>query len=262
MLGVLIPSLTTTSPLPAISDKTSTSGFLVALNELLGGDSNESNSKQMQKREKSPADAARRIWIFLGCDNNNNDCDSNQNNYNNKNYNNNNHDDNDETNNNTSSTTISDNNCSNNSIFFLDSDSNGYNNGNNIYGDSNNNNNKNIIIFTVVIIMDSDNVSKANNNNNNSSNNNINSNNNKNDNNNSKDSNSDHSNDNANLLFIFPFCRVSVACVFVKLIQVVLIYRLVRLSFFSSNRTWLFFPSISFLSHAGKKNSYGETPYY
>ena len=40
-LGVLIPSLTTTSPLPVISDKASTSGFLVAFNKLLGGDSNE-----------------------------------------------------------------------------------------------------------------------------------------------------------------------------------------------------------------------------
>ena len=48
--SLLIPSLTTTTPLLAISDKTSTSGFLVALNELLGGDSNEPNSKQTQKR--------------------------------------------------------------------------------------------------------------------------------------------------------------------------------------------------------------------
>ena len=47
--------------------KTRTSGFLVARNQLLGGDSNESNSsKQQQRDEKSPADATR--WFFLGCD--------------------------------------------------------------------------------------------------------------------------------------------------------------------------------------------------
>lgn len=57
MLRVLIPSLTTTSPLTAISDKASASSFLVARNQLLGGDSNEPiNSTQ---REKLPADAAR-----------------------------------------------------------------------------------------------------------------------------------------------------------------------------------------------------------
>ena len=67
MLGVLIPSQTTTSPLPAISDKTSTSGFLVALNELLGGDSNEPIQANAKTREKSPVDAARQIF-FLGCD--------------------------------------------------------------------------------------------------------------------------------------------------------------------------------------------------
>ena len=54
---MLIPSLTTTSRLPAISDKTSTSGFLVALNELLGGDSNERIQGKRNIREKSPADA-------------------------------------------------------------------------------------------------------------------------------------------------------------------------------------------------------------
>ena len=45
--------------LPAISDRTSTSGFLVALNELLGGDSNERIQSKRNIREKSPTDAAR-----------------------------------------------------------------------------------------------------------------------------------------------------------------------------------------------------------
>ena len=63
MLGVLIPSLTTTSPLLAISNKTSTSGFLVALNELLGGDSNERIQGKRNIREKSPADAARQDFF-------------------------------------------------------------------------------------------------------------------------------------------------------------------------------------------------------
>ena len=63
MLGVLIPSLTTTSPLPAISDKASTLGFLVALNELLGGDSNERiQSKHNNDKNRQP-DAARRIFF-------------------------------------------------------------------------------------------------------------------------------------------------------------------------------------------------------
>ena len=65
MLGVLIPSLTTTSPLLAISDKTSISGFLVALNELLGGDSNEPIQSKRKNDEKSP-DAALARWIFFG----------------------------------------------------------------------------------------------------------------------------------------------------------------------------------------------------
>ena len=60
---MLIPSLTTTSPLPAISDRTSTSGFLVALNELLGGDSNEGIQGKRNIREKSPADAARQDFF-------------------------------------------------------------------------------------------------------------------------------------------------------------------------------------------------------
>ena len=65
MLGVLIPSLATTSPLPAISDKTSTSGFLVALNELLGGDSNE---RIQSKRNNERKIASPMTRGFLTCD--------------------------------------------------------------------------------------------------------------------------------------------------------------------------------------------------
>jgi hypothetical protein len=81
--------------------------------------------------------------------------------------------------------------------------------------------------------MDSNNISKANNNINNS-NNNINCNDNNNDNNNgNNDSNSsnDHENDNANLLFILPFYRVSVACKFVRVTQVASIYEFGELFF-------------------------------
>ena len=67
MLGVLISSLTTTSPLPAISDKTSTSGFLVASNQLLGGDSNkpfkanEHNEKNRQSMPRRFSDVRQRL---------------------------------------------------------------------------------------------------------------------------------------------------------------------------------------------------------
>ena len=66
---MLIPSLTATSPLPTISDQTNTSGFLVAHNQLLGGDSQRIQSKRNNEKNRQ-LDAARifrraTLWLVV-----------------------------------------------------------------------------------------------------------------------------------------------------------------------------------------------------
>ena len=66
-LGVLIPSLTTTSPYPWIFDKTSTSGFLVAFNKLLGGHSQQSNEAMHNEKNHHPMSRGFDVWHRSSC---------------------------------------------------------------------------------------------------------------------------------------------------------------------------------------------------